>query len=187
MSGEHPKAVQPTLARLDAASPIKGGVVNSDIVRSNLACSCKARATLTPSRTFSRRHHLQASAEHWPAALQPHAAPARRCQRGRAVRRRYFDDPDIAWHVRRVPRLNLRLMGQRGLLGADAPVRHSAKRRRFKTVMQKLIYRVGRLIEHGRRSTRSMALSTTTAPAGPRCSARRSSSAWSRLVHHHDG
>jgi hypothetical protein len=45
----------------------------------------------------------------------------------------------------------LRLMGQRGLLGPDAPIRHSAKRRRIKTVMQELIYRAGRLIEHGRR------------------------------------
>ena len=45
----------------------------------------------------------------------------------------------------------LRLMGQRGLLGPDAPVRHSARRRRIKTVMQELIYRAGRLIEHGRR------------------------------------
>jgi hypothetical protein len=45
----------------------------------------------------------------------------------------------------------LRLMGQRGLLGPDAPVRHAAKRRRLKTVMQELIYRAGRLIEHGRR------------------------------------
>jgi hypothetical protein len=45
----------------------------------------------------------------------------------------------------------LRLMGQRGLLGPDAPIRHPAKRRRLKTVMQELIYRAGRLIEHGRR------------------------------------
>ena len=45
----------------------------------------------------------------------------------------------------------LRLMGQDGLLGPDAPVRHSAKRRRIKTVMQELIYRAGRLIAHGRR------------------------------------
>jgi hypothetical protein len=44
----------------------------------------------------------------------------------------------------------LRLMGQRGLLGPDAPVRHAAKRRRIKTVMQELIYRAGRLIQHGR-------------------------------------
>ena len=45
----------------------------------------------------------------------------------------------------------LRLMGQSGLLGPDAAVRHPAKRRRIKTVMQELIYRAGRLIEHGRR------------------------------------
>jgi hypothetical protein len=44
----------------------------------------------------------------------------------------------------------LRLMGQRGLLGPDAPVRHPAKRRRIKTVLQELVYRAGRLIEHGR-------------------------------------
>ncbi len=45
----------------------------------------------------------------------------------------------------------LRLMGQAGLLGPDAPVRHAARRRRIKTVMQELIYRAGRVIEHGRR------------------------------------
>ena len=46
----------------------------------------------------------------------------------------------------------LRLMGQRGLLGTDAPVRHSAKRRRIKTVIQKLIYRAARLIHNGRKA-----------------------------------
>jgi len=45
----------------------------------------------------------------------------------------------------------LRLLGQQGLHGPDAPVRHQAKRRRIKTVIQELIYRAGRLIEHGRR------------------------------------
>jgi hypothetical protein len=46
----------------------------------------------------------------------------------------------------------LRLMGQDALHEPDAPVRHPAKRRRLKTVMQELIYRAGRLIEHGRRT-----------------------------------
>ena len=45
----------------------------------------------------------------------------------------------------------LRLMGQRGLLGPDAPVRHAARRRRIKTVMQELVDRAGRLVETGRR------------------------------------
>ena len=44
----------------------------------------------------------------------------------------------------------LRLLGQAGLHGPDAPVRHPAKRRRLKTVIQELVYRAGRLIEHGR-------------------------------------
>jgi hypothetical protein len=45
----------------------------------------------------------------------------------------------------------LRLLGQGGLHGPDAPVRHEAKRRRIKTVIQELICRAARLIEHGRR------------------------------------
>ena len=47
----------------------------------------------------------------------------------------------------------LRLIGQRLLLGRDsggAPVRHTAKRRQLKTVMQELTYRAGRLIHIGR-------------------------------------
>ena len=45
----------------------------------------------------------------------------------------------------------LRLIGQRALLGPDAPIRHPAKRRRLKTVPQELIYRAGRLIKTARR------------------------------------
>ena len=47
----------------------------------------------------------------------------------------------------------LRLIGQRGLLGRDsggAPVRHAAKRRQLKTVMQALIHRAARPIRSGR-------------------------------------
>jgi hypothetical protein len=44
----------------------------------------------------------------------------------------------------------LRLMGQAGLHGPDTPVRHPAKRRRIKTVMQELVYRAGRIIRQGR-------------------------------------
>ena len=45
----------------------------------------------------------------------------------------------------------LRLMGQGALLGKDAPVRHTAKRRRIKTVMQELMYKAGRMIKHAGR------------------------------------
>lgn len=45
----------------------------------------------------------------------------------------------------------LRLMGQEGLNGPHTPVRHPAKRRRIKTVIQELVYRAGRLINRGRR------------------------------------
>jgi hypothetical protein len=59
----------------------------------------------------------------------------------------------------------LRLIGQRGLLGADAPVRHSAKRRRIKTVMQELIYRAGRLIKHARRTVLGLGANDRAAKA----------------------
>jgi hypothetical protein len=45
----------------------------------------------------------------------------------------------------------LRLIGQIGLLGEFSPVRHRAKRRRLKTVMQELMYVAARLIHSGRR------------------------------------
>lgn len=45
----------------------------------------------------------------------------------------------------------LRLIGQRTLLEPDAPVRHPAKRRRIKTVLQEIILRAGRLLNHARR------------------------------------
>ena len=45
----------------------------------------------------------------------------------------------------------LRFIGQLGLLGDRSPVRHSAKRRRIRTVIQELMYRAARLIETGRK------------------------------------
>ena len=45
----------------------------------------------------------------------------------------------------------LRFIGQLGLLGDHSPVRHAAKRRRIRTVIQELVYRAARLIETGRR------------------------------------
>ena len=46
----------------------------------------------------------------------------------------------------------LRTIGQIGLLGDKAPIRHRAKRRRIKTVMQELMYLAARLVRTGRRS-----------------------------------
>jgi hypothetical protein len=45
----------------------------------------------------------------------------------------------------------LRFIGQLGLLGDHSPVRHAAKRRRIRTVIQELIYRAARLVESGHR------------------------------------
>lgn len=43
----------------------------------------------------------------------------------------------------------LRLMGQNALIGTDAPLRHAAKRRRMKTVLQELMFKAARMIRHG--------------------------------------
>ena len=45
----------------------------------------------------------------------------------------------------------LRAIGQMGLVGERTPVRHPAKRRRIKTVMQELMYLAARLVKTGRR------------------------------------
>lgn len=45
----------------------------------------------------------------------------------------------------------LRFIGQTGLVAPFAPVRHSAKRRRLRTVIQELMYLAGRLITTGHR------------------------------------
>ncbi|NSW88050.1 MAG: transposase [Syntrophobacteraceae bacterium] len=50
----------------------------------------------------------------------------------------------LAYHI-------LRSIGQRGLLGEKTPVRHPARRRRIKTVMQELMYLAARLVKTGRR------------------------------------
>lgn len=46
----------------------------------------------------------------------------------------------------------LRWLGQDGLRGPAAPLRHPAERRRLRTVMQKLMYRAAHVIHSGRRS-----------------------------------
>lgn len=45
----------------------------------------------------------------------------------------------------------LRLLGQLGLTGEIAPIRHPAKRRRLKTVLQEIMYRAAKCVEHARR------------------------------------
>ena len=45
----------------------------------------------------------------------------------------------------------LRLIGQNALTGKDAPLRHEAKRRRMRTVMQDLMFKAGRMVKHAGR------------------------------------
>jgi predicted metal-dependent hydrolase len=45
----------------------------------------------------------------------------------------------------------LRLIGQNTLNEPDGPVRHAAKRRRIKTVMQEMMWKAARMIRHAGR------------------------------------
>lgn len=45
----------------------------------------------------------------------------------------------------------LRLIGQNTLNEADSPVRHTARRRRIRTVMQEMMFKAGRMIKHAGR------------------------------------
>jgi hypothetical protein len=83
-----------------------------------------------------------------------------------------FDTNYLVCELAAVAMNILRLMGQAGLHGPDAPVRHPAKRRRIRTVMQELIYRAGRLIEHGRRLVLGLGANDRAAPAFERLHAQ---------------
>jgi hypothetical protein len=62
-----------------------------------------------------------------------------------------FDTNDAILHLAMFAYNCLRFLGQLGLTGTLAPVRHPAKRRRLKTVLQEIMYRAARYIAHARR------------------------------------
>lgn len=59
-----------------------------------------------------------------------------------------FDTNDTVLSLAALAYNCLRLIGQGALLGPDSPVRHPAKRRRLRTVMQEIIYRAATVIRH---------------------------------------
>jgi hypothetical protein len=61
-----------------------------------------------------------------------------------------FDCNDLILHLAMLAYNCLRLVGQRGLLGETSPVRHPAKRRRIKTVLQEIMYRAAQYIRKAR-------------------------------------
>ena len=62
-----------------------------------------------------------------------------------------FDTNCLVCQLAAVAMNLLRLIGQNTLNEPDAPVRHQAKRRRIKTVMQELMFKAGRMIRHAGR------------------------------------
>lgn len=62
-----------------------------------------------------------------------------------------FDTNDALLHLGSFAYNCLRLIGQLGLTGEIAPIRHPAKRRRLKTVLQEIIYRAAQFVTHARR------------------------------------
>lgn len=62
-----------------------------------------------------------------------------------------FDTNYLVCQLAAVAMNLLRLIGQNTLNEPDAPVRHAAKRRRIKTVMQELMFKAARMIHHAGR------------------------------------
>lgn len=62
-----------------------------------------------------------------------------------------FDTNDAVVHLAAFAYNGLRLIGQLGLTGDISPIRHPAKRRRIKTVLQEVMYRAAKFVEHARR------------------------------------
>ena len=62
-----------------------------------------------------------------------------------------FDTNDAIVHLASFADNCLRLLGQPGLTGEIAPIRHPAKRRRLKTVLQEIMYRAAKFVAHARR------------------------------------
>lgn len=62
-----------------------------------------------------------------------------------------FDTNDVLLHLAAFAYNCLRLLGQLGLTGEMTPVRHPAKRRRIKTVLQEIMYRAAKFVAHARR------------------------------------
>ena len=62
-----------------------------------------------------------------------------------------FDTNDAILHLASFAYNCLRLLGQLGLTGEVAPIRHPAKRRRLKTVLQEIMYRAAKFTAHARR------------------------------------
>ena len=63
-----------------------------------------------------------------------------------------FATHDLILSLARLAYNVLRLIGQSALLSDDAPVRHPAKRRRLKTVIQELITVSAKLLKHARQT-----------------------------------
>jgi len=62
-----------------------------------------------------------------------------------------FDTNDAVVHLAAFAYNCLRLIGQLGLTGEISPIRHPAKRRRLKTVLQEVMYRAAKFVAHARR------------------------------------
>jgi hypothetical protein len=58
----------------------------------------------------------------------------------------------------------LRIIGQSALTGKDAPLRHAAKRRRIKTVLQELMFKAGRMVKHAGRWVLGLGSNDTAQP-----------------------
>ena len=76
-----------------------------------------------------------------------------------------FDTNDVVLSLAVLAYNCLRLIGQNALIAEGGPVRHPAKRRRLKTVMQEVIYRAATVVRHAGRCALDFGLHSNVAVA----------------------
>ncbi|OKY74992.1 MAG: hypothetical protein BM485_11225 [Desulfobulbaceae bacterium DB1] len=140
---------------LQISKKMKGNdvVSHTDIVRSFLGLLCLGKSDYEAISAMRNDTYFRQSlgiknvpsAERLRQRLDEHAESLERLPSGKfATNSLIMSLAGLAYNI-------LRFIGQLGLLGDRSPVRHSAKRRRIRTVIQELMYRAARLIETGRK------------------------------------
>jgi len=148
--GDYLKTIKPVLKRVDKALPVRAGKADSDIVRSYVGLLVQGKSDFDATRNYRLDKFYEQSLDIELLASSPTLGQRMDAQ-APALPSGKFETNALVCHLAALAMNILRRMGQRGLLGPDAPVRHSAKRRRIKTVMQELIYRAGRLVDSRRK------------------------------------
>jgi hypothetical protein len=138
---------------VDPRWPVSQGIRTSDIVKSVIGLLSMGKSDFDAIEAFRQDPFFQQSlglnkvpSSAW---LRQHLDAVAGDLRERLPSGK-FDTNDAILHLASFTYNCLRLLGQLGLTGTIAPVRHPAKRRRLKTVLQEIMYRAAKVVAHAR-------------------------------------